>query len=145
MPAGTSYTFKEGMLSSIIERTEDKAYYKIRVKNQFLHAIHPVGWIKKLQLQVDEKQIKEEDIYFVIRGQWFHAPKMNTITEVYWKLSEEAEICFKLEEELSVSEHYVKCTFCASMLEDPRVLDRKGMWPLRVEFVDGMLGYGEEK
>ena len=50
MPAGTSYLFKVGMLSdSIYKKVDEKesAYYEIGVKNQFLHAVHPIGWFKK--------------------------------------------------------------------------------------------------
>lgn len=146
MPAGTSYTVKEGMLFSEITKApkEEGDFYEVTVKNQFLHAVHPVGWIKKLQIIVDEKEIEEEDIYFVLRGQWFHAPKMHSITENFWKLSEPAKICFRLKDKLTAGNHNVKCIFNASMLEDPRILDKKGLWPLRVEFVEGILTYKGE-
>ena len=132
MPAGTSYTFKEGMLSSQIKEiaiaSEEKSYYKLEVKNQFLHAVHPIGWIKKLEVKIDDQM-----------EQWFPASKMYTISEVFWNLSEMAEICVLKRNELSPGMHYVKCTFTMSMLEDTQVLDKKGQWPLRIEFVDGNL------
>lgn len=143
MPAGTSYTFKEGMLSFQIKEieiaSEEKSYYKLEVKNQFLHAVHPIGWIKKLEVKIDDQMVKEEDIFFVLREQWFPASKMYTISEVFWNLSEMAEICVLKRNELSPGMHYVKCTFTMSMLEDTQVLDKKGQWPLRIEFVDGNL------
>ena len=147
MPAGTSYTFKEGMLSNQIERAlpEEGEFYKIKVRNQFLHAIHPVGCIKKLEITVDEEEIREDEIYFVLRGQWFIATKMHTIQEVFWHLSETAEIYFKPQRKLTPGKHYVKCTFKASVLEDTQVLDMKGQWPLRVEFVDGNLELKEDR
>lgn len=143
MPAGTSYTFKEGMLAPKIKEisilNENKTYYKLEVKNQFLHAVHPIGWIKKLEVRIDDQIVNEDDIFFVLREQWFPAGKMYTISEVFWNLSETAEICVVKRNELDTGKHYVKCTFTMSMLEDTQVLDKKGQWPLRVEFVDGNL------
>lgn len=143
MPAGTSYTFKEGMLSSKIKEIslpeENKKYYKLEIKNQFLHAVHPIGWIKKLEVEIDGQLMEQGDIYFVLRGQWFTADKMYTIREVFWNLSEAAEVCILSRSSLNSGQHYVKCTFTMSMLEDTQVLDMEGQWPLRVEFVDGNL------
>ena len=93
MPAGTSYLFKEGMLSdSIYKKVDEKerVYYEIGVKNQFLHAVHPIGWFKKLEVEIDGKEVVQESIWFMIRGQWFAAEKMYTISEVFWNLMEEA-------------------------------------------------------
>ena len=142
MPAGTSYLFKEGMLSDSICKKADeegRAYYEIGVKNQFLHAVHPIGWFKKLEVEIDGKEVAQENIWFVIRGQWFAAEKMYTISEVFWNLMEEAQICIYLPELLKTGTHHVKCTFIMSMLEDTQVLDMENKWPRRVEFVEGEL------
>lgn len=140
MPAGTSYLFKEGMLQPEITKTaaldKTKEYYAIGVKNFFLHAVHPLAWFKKLEIEIDEKQMDLEKAYFVLRGQWFHIMDMPTITEVYWNLAEEAQLLLPAEERLEQGKHHVKITFTMSMLEDSQVMDKKGLWPHRVEFVE---------
>ena len=75
----------------------------------------------------------------MIRGQWFAAEKMYTISEVFWNLMEEAQICVYLPESLTTGKHHVKCTFIMSMLEDTQVLDMENKWARRVEFVEGEL------
>lgn len=146
MPAGTSYTFKEGMLSPEMKRKQlmnGEECFELEVKNQFLHAVHPLGWIKQIVLQIDQTLVNEKDIYFVLREQWFAAETLHTITEVYWHLSESARICFKTAG-LANGAHYVKCTFKLSMLEDPQILDMKNLWPLRIEYVDGEVRLGRD-
>lgn len=140
MPAGTGYLFKEGMLSPVIRKTTfpstGKEFYAIEVKNHFLHAIHPLAWFKKVEIEVDGKEISGEDARFVLRGQWFHVSDMPTITEVYWGLAEQAEICIPEVEKLTAGKHHVKLTFSMSMLEDTQIMDSKGLWPLRIECVE---------
>ena len=106
------------------------------MKNFFLHAVHPLAWFKKLEIEIDEKQMDLEKAYFVLRGQWFHIMDMPTITEVYWNLAEEAQLLLPAEERLEQGKHHVKITFTMSMLEDSQVMDKKGLWPHRVEFVE---------
>lgn len=141
MPAGTSYTFKEGMLSPMIkkESADGRKYRYIEVKNQFLHATHPLGWIRRLELELDGERIDSEQVYFVIRGQWFLATTLHTIEEVFWHITEPARIYFPDEEEMPKTSHHVKCMFVLSMLEDPQILDRNDQWPDRTEFVEGEL------
>ena len=99
MPAGTSYLVKEGMIGKTVcrETYNADAYYKFTVKNNFLHAIHPVGWFRKIDIELDGKAWDTKDSYFVLRGQFFRIPDMHTISEVYWNLCEPAEIYLKQE------------------------------------------------
>lgn len=138
MPAGTSYLFKEGMLLPKIEKVAvaEKKYHVIGVKNYFLHAVHPLAWFKKIEIEIDGKEICTKDAYFVLRGQWFGVEQMSTITEVYWKLAEEAKLHIPAVENLKPGKHHVKLTFTMSMLEDTQIMDTKGLWPLRVEDVE---------
>ena len=141
MPAGTSYTFKEGMLLPTIKKEviEQETYYRIEVKNQFLHATHPLGWIRRIELEVGKKAVDPKTMYFVVRGQWFAASRIHTIEEVFWHLSEKAQIYFPAVEEPEAGAYHVKCTFVLSMLEDPQIIDKKNQWPERIEFVEGDL------
>jgi hypothetical protein len=141
MPAGTSYLFKEGMLSSKLNffNEDGKEYYGFTVKNHFLHAVHPVGWIKKLDVEINGTSIDADHVFFVLRGQWFLSSKMRTINEVFWNIREEAQVFFETPRPLAPGQYQVRCAFITSMLEDTQVLDEKNAWPKRVEFVDGML------
>ncbi len=143
MPAGTSYLFKQGMLKPEITRKAaldgTKEYYAIGVKNFFLHAVHPLAWFKKLEIEIDGKRTDAEKAYFVLRDQWFHIADMPTVTEVYWNLAEDAQLLIPAEERLEQGTHHVKIIFTMSMLEDSQVMDRKGLWPHRVELVEEYL------
>lgn len=134
MPAGTTYIYKEGMLSPWIrKRTEaDGEYYELEIKNHFLHAAHPLGWIKKIEILVDGKTIREQDIYFVVRNQWFPVTKIHTITEVFWHLIEPAQICFR-GFAIGQGTHQIECRMTTSLSDDTQIVDRKGIWPDRVE------------
>lgn len=140
MPAGTGYLFKDGMLSSRMRRTAasngTQEFYVIDVKNHFLHAVHPLAWFKRMEIEVDGRQIEAEDARFVLRDQWFRVSDMPTITEVYWNLAETAHICIPTSVQLAAGRHHVRLTFSMSILEDTQVMDNKNLWPLRVEFVE---------
>lgn len=141
MPAGTGYLFKEGMLLPKIEKAvvSEKEYYVIGVKNHFLHAVHPLAWFKKLEIEIDGNKICTKDAYFVLRDQWIGIEQMPTITEVYWKLAEEAKLHIPAVEKMEPGKHNIKLTFTMSILEDTQIMDTKGLWPLRVEFVEDEL------
>lgn len=144
MPAGSSYTITKGMLSDKIwnvDLNEDGIVdaYCFRVKNHFLHAVHPVGWIKKIVIETDGGKVDPSKAYFVLRGQWFHIPKLYTISEVFWNLCEEASIYVEYKDGLKTGKHTVKCTFIMSVLEDTRILDVHNKWPLRIETVENVM------
>lgn len=144
MPAGSSYTVKEGMLSDRIcnvDLNEDGIFdaYYFGVKNHFLHAVHPVGWIKKIVIEIDGEEVDPGKAYLVLRGQWFHLPKLCTISEVFWNLCEEASIYIEHNSGMKTGKHIVKCSFIMSMLEDTRILDVHNKWPLRVESVEKVM------
>jgi hypothetical protein len=144
MPAGTKYTVPKGMLSDQIENVDlDRDgrtdHYLFRVKNHFLHAVHPVGWIKKLVIEIDGKTIDADKAYFVLRGQWFQLTKMYTISEVFWNLCETAAVYVACDGGMKPGRHSVKCTFIMSMLEDTHILDTENKWPFRTETVENVM------
>ena len=141
MPAGTSYLVKEGMIGKTVcrETYNADAYYKFTVKNNFLHAIHPVGWFRKTDIELDGKAWDTKDSYFVLRGQFFRIPDMHTISEVYWNLCEPAEIYLKQDRELEKGTHEITVTFTTSLLEDTQILDRERKYSDRVEFAQSTI------
>lgn len=141
MPAGTAYLVKEGMIGKTMSRAmyNGDHYYKFTLKNNFLHAIHPVGWFRQIDIEINGEKYATKDSYFVLRNQFFRIPDMHTISEVYWNLCEPAEIYLKRDKELENGMYDIKVTFTTSLLEDTQILDREGKYKDRVEFADSLI------
>lgn len=135
MPAGTEYTYKENMLGKEIRNIDQ--YVTFEIKNHFLHAVHPLGWISRFSVEINGKEVDRKQMFFVLRGQWFYVPAMHTITEVFWRLGESADIYIQCEDQMPTGKYQVSCIFETSMLEDTRILDREHKWPRRVASVSG--------
>lgn len=138
MPAGTSYLVKEGMFGRRMtcEQREGEKYYRFEMKNNFLHAVHPLGWFKHIEIQIDGVLIPEEEAFLVLRNQWFRVSDIHTISEVFWNLCEPLAVYIKGGWELALGVHKVKVTFRTSLLEDTRILDLDGKYEERVEFAE---------
>ena len=135
MPAGTKYLIEDNMLSNIIENSDENSdqvvdHFHFTIRNQFLHAAHPLSWFRKIELSVDGIEIDSSDIYFVLRGQWFCASYLYTITETFWTLCEEAEIFVKKTGGLKVGPHNVTVILTTSSFSDTWFQDTSGLWPL---------------
>jgi hypothetical protein len=137
MPAGSSFLIKEGMLSDKICRTEfnGEPFYSIGIRNQMLHAAHPLGWFCAVNLSVDGNPVSKEDVFFEIRGQWICTAQMHTIMDIFWYIMEEARLNFRRNPELVSGAHDVECEFVASLLEVATQPDRAGKWPRRRQAV----------
>jgi len=137
MPAGSSFLIAEGMLSDKIGLTgfNGESFYSIGIKNQMLHAVHPLGWFCSLDLTVDGKRIPKEDVFFELRGQWICCAQMHTITDIFWYIMEEARLNFRSKPVLASGSHKVECKFTASTLEVDFQLDLAEKWPRRSQTV----------
>jgi len=133
MPAGSSFLIKEGMLSNKIDivKLDNESFYSIGVRNQLLHAVHPLGWFCEINLAVDGKYIPKEDIFFELRGQWINFTHIHTIKDVYWYIMEEARFNFRVQPELVSGAHNIECEFVASTLEVATQMDLAEKWPRR--------------
>ena len=136
MPAGTKYLIPEGMLSKKVfnvDRDKDGVadHYCFTIRNQFLHAAHPLAWYQELRVCVDGAAVDPENIAFVLRGQWFHAPYMSTVKEVFWLLSETAEIYVRCPGGLQLGVHNIQVTLVTSNFTDTWFLDTIGAWGSR--------------
>ncbi len=130
MPAGKDYWIKEGMISKELKNVDIDGDGKVdhfcfSVWNQFLHAKHPVGWIRRLTIQIDGKDIAPDRIFFVLRGQWIGIKQMPTITDIWWMLREEAEIHIKQDNGIISGTHNVECTMEISLHTNTRTVDRQ--------------------
>jgi len=137
MPAGSSFLIKEGMLSNKIDliNLNDELFYSIGIRNQLLHAVHPLGWFRSIDLTIDNKSIPKKDCFFEIRGQWICFTKMHTITDIFWYIMEDARIYFRFKSMLASGSHNVECKITASTLEVGMQLDLAGKWPKRSQVV----------
>lgn len=138
MPAGTSYLVKEGMFGKKIsrEKRNREQFYKFEMKNNFLHAVHPLGWFRKIEVEIDGACIPQEEAFLVLRKQWFRVSDISTVSEVFWNLCEPLDVYVKSGEELEEGKHHVKVTFRMSLLEDTQILDLDGKFGERVEFAE---------
>ena len=137
MPAGSSFLIKEGMLSDKIVTIDfnSELFYSIGVRNQLLHAAHPLGWFCSLDLTVDNRVIPKEDVFFELRGQWISCAQMNTITDIFWYIMEDARLNFRVKPELACGPHNIECKFTASTLEVAFQLDLAEKWNRRSQTV----------
>ena len=69
MPAGKSFIIEKGMISGSMGKTAigGEEYYNIRLKNQTLHAVHPLGWFTELNVKIDGQDIPKKDMIFEMR------------------------------------------------------------------------------
>jgi hypothetical protein len=133
MPSGTQYLIEAGMLSDFIRNWDiDKDgtvdHYSFDIRNQFLHSVHPLAWFKKMALAVDGRPVDSKNMYFVLRGQWINVSKLDTITEIFWTIAEEARIYVCQRGGIAKGSHAVKFSLTTSSFTDTRFLDVKGLW-----------------
>ena len=134
MPAGTSYWIKEGMISKKLKNVDinkdgkfDHFYFSIW--NQILHAKHPLGYIRKLTLKIDGEDIEPNRIFFVLRDQWICIEQIQTISDIWWMLREEAQIYVKQKGGINPGFHNIECIMETSLLMNTRTIDRHDAWP----------------
>jgi hypothetical protein len=137
MPAGSHFLIEEGMLSDKIGAAvfNGESFYSIGIKNQLLHAVHPLGWFCSIDLTVDGRRLSKEDVFFEIRGQWVCTAQMHTITDIFWYIMEEARLNFRFGETLAPGAHAISCELTASTLEVATQLDTAEKWPRRRQTV----------
>ena len=97
MPAGSAYCIEEGMITGALRNVDLDGdgvtdHLCFRLRNQFLHPDHPLGWIRRLTVAVDGVAACPSDLHFVLRGQWIAVEHMPTISDIWWHMREVAEV-----------------------------------------------------
>jgi len=133
MPAGQRYWVEEGILGNQITNVDTNNdgkmdHYCFAIINKFLHAKHPLGWIRNVTLKIDGQTIRNDKAYFVLRGQWISLKHMPTVTDIWWNLVEKAEIYVEKEDGLEQGRHAVECNLELSLHENTRTVDVKDAW-----------------
>ena len=139
MPAGKSFIIEKGMISGSMGKTAigGEEYYNIRLKNQTLHAVHPLGWFTELNVKIDGQDIPKKDIIFELRDQRIGMEHMSTIKDIFWYIMEPAYLHVKMQGELAPGAHEVACEVVAPLLEVGMLLDAEGKWPRRHQTITG--------
>lgn len=134
MPAGSVYWIEEGMMAdkltaagSATSGAVGQASFSIR--NQFLHASHPLGWIRKLSVHLDGTEVRPDSIHFELRGQRIRAPEIPGITDIWWMIREVAQVHIE-HDVLRIGEtHAVQCTMEISLNTNTRTADVFDLFP----------------
>lgn len=140
MPAGSQFLIEEGMLgktlrNETIQEAAPTDYFWFEIRNQFLHAVHPLGFIRKLEIEVDGRPVCPRDIYFVLRGQWVRSDHLPGISDIYWYIGESARIYIRKDGGIAPGNHTLRCTIVASRLDQTMILDTRSIWPLREQSI----------
>lgn len=135
MPAGKGFLVEDGMLGEKLYKSEKKIkkninLYGFEMKNHLLHAVHPLAWFRKIEIQIDDKKIPSDQFYFELRNQLFRGDQIHQITDVFWHLCEPAHIYFEYDKELEEGKHKISCELFLSRYEGTEIVDFDGKWPL---------------
>lgn len=128
MPVGKIYWLERGMLGAELENVDQNGdgtidFVRFTIKSSFIHAVHPIGFIRKLEVTVDGKEIPTDDLFFVIRKNWIPVRYVPTISDIWWNTGEYAHIYMKRSGGLPVGEHEVSCRMEFSSLFNTRTVD----------------------
>jgi hypothetical protein len=134
MPAGKNFWIEEGMISKELKNVDINKdgkvdYFCFSVWNQFLHANHPLGWIRRLTVRIDGEEISPHRIFFVLRDQWIGIEQISMISDIWWMLREEAKIYVKQDDEKICGTHNVECIIEISLHTNTRTIDRYDIYP----------------
>ena len=133
MPAGSTYCIAEGMLRGPLQNvcSADAMggnYVAFDIGNQFLHPNHPLGWIRKLEVEIDGEAASAAGSFFVLRRQWFLLSHLRTITDVWWHMGETATLHLS-RPPVAPGPHFVACRFFVSLFVNTPQIDLDDLWP----------------
>lgn len=128
MPVGKTYWVEENMFGSLLENMdEDKDgvfdFVRFSVKCSFIHAVHPLGFIRDLWVEIDGVRYSPDDTIFVLRKNWIPARYVPTISDIWWNIAEIAHIYVRFPGGISSGEHKVNFHMEISTLFNTRTVD----------------------
>jgi hypothetical protein len=143
MPAGQKYWMDEGAFDGKLRYGNAGSSYPGEIgfifRNNCLHAVRPIGSIRKLTVTFDGKEIAQEDAFIILRGQRIRFKELPTITDIWWNVREDADIRFVPETLPSPGSHEVSVRVEISHLQNTRIVDRKDVFGRIVENIDALL------
>lgn len=128
MPVGKTYWIEKGMFSKKLQNQDcDKDgiadHISFWVKSSFVHAVHPLGFIRKIKVKINDKDIALNDIFVVIRKNWIPASCVPTISDIWWNMGEKAYIYIRCPGGLKEGTYHVKLSMEFSTLFNTRTVD----------------------
>jgi hypothetical protein len=134
MPVGSTFWNAEGMLHGEIENIGGPAGrgitgYRLRVRNQFFHGSHPLGWIRKIDVAMDGEPVAAEHLFLVVRHQWISVREVPTICDVWWRIGETAFLYVMSSGGLPLGDHDVALELTVTTLGHVPVVDWMGLYP----------------
>jgi hypothetical protein len=148
MPIGTVEWIAQGMLLGPLTNTVDDATgrtsgFSFRLRNQFFHGSHPLGWIRQLRVSVDDAEVSASAVGLRIRGQVFPSAQVPDIADVWWQPREIVAVEVDQIGGLVPGDHDVVCGIELSTFFFTPAIDRAGLYPtmpLRLEARMRLLG-----
>ncbi|MDQ0468252.1 C-glycoside deglycosidase beta subunit domain-containing protein [Labrys wisconsinensis] len=133
MPAGSTYCIARGMLRGPIRNVrsadaEGGNYVAFDIGNQFLHPNHPLGWIRRLEIDIDGETVPAVGSFFVLRRQWFPLTHLRTITDVWWHMGETATLNLS-RPPIAPGRRVIACRFFVSLFVNTPKIDLDDLWP----------------
>ena len=149
MPAGNNFLISEGMLGKCFIKHnsgfegKDKGYFSLEIRNQALHAVHPIGWITDFSFCVNGEELKKDEYYLVLRGQWIRMDILPSISDIFWYCCEPAQLCFAGDGVVRAGENEVQITVTTSLLDQSALLDIHKKWGTRSQTVSQTVSFEE--
>ena len=129
MAVGRLYWLPDGMLLNTLENVDmdgDGSIdgFLLQLRNQFYHGSNPVGWIRKLEVTLDQAPVPTEDVLFGLRGQWLCTANLASVTDIWWNQCETASLYVKKRGGAAPGEHTLECVLTVSAPFNKRTVDR---------------------
>lgn len=120
------------MFGTVLENVDENRdgvfdHARFSVRCSFIHAVHPLGFIRKLGVTVDGKAYGPDEIIFVLRKNWVSARYIPTISDIWWNIGEVAHIYLVTPGGVAPGEHQVAFTMEISTLFHTRTVDHEDL------------------
>jgi hypothetical protein len=134
VPVGSVNWIEEGMLGTVLRKVISEGSdagegFEFDLTNQFFHGLHPLGWIRRLEVEIDGIGIPVEALTFIIRNQPIPMSLVPKISDIYWQALEPVSIRFWVPGTLSAGKHQVTCRLSVSTYIFTPDIDRNDLYP----------------
>lgn len=128
MPIGKTYWIEKNMLGETLENIDFDMdgrmdHVRFGIKSSFIHADHPLGWIRNIEASINGEAADPGDIFFVVRENWVPLSSIRTISDIWWKMAEMAYITIRRDCGIEPGSHDIVCTMEFSSLFNTRTVD----------------------
>lgn len=127
MPIGSVDWIEDGMLHGNLRALPDN-HYEFDVRNQFFHGAHPLGWIRNIEVTMNE--VAAGDVALTVRGQRVPLDLVRTTSDIWWYPLEVASVSFALPVAPEPTDDAeITCRFDVSTFFFTPAIDRDDLYP----------------